>query len=275
MPYRENPLLRTATRRRLLGAAGLGASGLIVVSTLGSEASAVTLETHNEISGQPTFVQNLSTGSMTPASFRWNPTFYARVETWHAFWRLNTPDHWTIPHRYGLNGVYVAKPGAHGEGRAMDMSRLEFFNKQTGLMEIGFDGRFNVWRNQGGATLVETRRRYWGTVASLMYHFRDTLHYAYNADHENHAHADNSVSGTGNSNFVTGSRAQIKFVQSALTYIWGYNTAIDGGWGPQTDGNSRKALQRAGVSGGLTSSQANWLAFCRATFRFAVRKQNY
>ena len=64
-------------------------------------------------------------------------------------------------------------------------------------------------------------------------------------------------------------------MQSALTHIWGYATSVDGGWGPQTDGNSRLALARIGVTGGLTTSQANWLAFCRATFRFAVGKQSY
>jgi hypothetical protein len=264
------------TRRGALGLAGAGAAGIIIATTLG-EAEAATLESHNTVGspGQPTFTHNLGTDAMTPSTFRWNPTFYSRVQAWHAFWRANTPDHWTVPHRIGLNGVYVNKPGMHGEGRAMDISRIDYTNTQLGRVVRGFDGRHNVWGTTSGAAMVETRRLYWGTVASLNYHFRHVLHYFSNSDHDNHVHADNQHSGSGNSNFTTGSATQIKFVQASLTYIWGYNTAIDGGWGPQTDGNSRRALARIGVSGGLTSSQANWLAYCRATFRFVVGKQNY
>jgi hypothetical protein len=270
----HHPLLRRASRRTLLGAAGIAAAGFVISSSV-TEASAATLVSHNEIGNQPTYYHNLETDAITPSSFSYDPTFYGRVETWFAFWRANTPAHWTAPHRICLNGVYVNKAGAHGEGRAMDLGRLDFTNTQTGQLTRGFDGRHNVWQSQTGGTLTNTRKLYWGTVASLIYHFRDVLHYAYNADHDNHAHADNSISGTGNSNLVTSSVAQTTFVQSALTYIWGYGTSVDGNWGPQTDGNSRNALSRIGVSGALTTSQANWLAFCRATFRFAVGTQSY
>jgi hypothetical protein len=271
---REHPLLRRASRRVLLGTAAAGAAGLVIASAVG-EADAATLVSHNEIGGQPTYYHNLETDGITRQSFSFDPTFYSRVETWFAFWRLNTPDHWTAPHRICLNGVYVNKSGAHGQGRAMDLGRLDFTNTQLGQLVRGFDGRHNVWKAQTGSTLANTRKLYWGTVASLVYHFRDVLHYAYNAAHDNHAHADNSVSGTGNSNLVTSSTAQTTFVQSSLTYVWGYSTSVDGSWGPQTDGNSRKALARIGLGGGLTTSQSNWLAYCRATFRFAVGKQSY
>jgi hypothetical protein len=51
-------------------------------------------------------------------------------------------------------------------------------------------------------------------------------------------------------------------VQAVCTYIWGYSTSIDGLWGSQTDTNSRKVLQRLGLSGGLTTSVTNWRNFC-------------
>jgi len=261
------------TRRVVLGGAAAGTATLII-GGIADPAHALTLASHSEIYNQRTFYQNLSTGGISPASFRYDPMFYSRLETWFAFWRKNTPDHWTAPHRISLNGVYVAKPGWHGQGRAMDVSRIDFTNTRLGGYSVGFDGRHNVWRSRTGSSLVTTRRLYWGTVASLNYHFAYVLHYNYNAEHDNHVHADNGVSGSGNSRFTSGSSTQNKFVQSTLNYIWGYSTSIDGRWGPQTDSNSRKALARAGVSGSLTS-QANWLAFCRASFRLAVGKQSY
>jgi hypothetical protein len=267
-------LLGRTTRRGVLGLAGAGAAGIIVATTLG-EAEAATLETRDTIGGQPTFYHDLNNDTFRRTSFQYNPTFYQRVQAWHAFWRANTPAHWTVPHRIMLNGVYVNKSGAHGEGRAMDISRLEFTNTQTGRLEVGFNGRYDQWRHLTGLALTETRKRYWGTVASLNYHFRDVLHYLYNADHHHHAHADNKHSGSGNSNYTTGSAVQTRFVQASLTYIWGYTTAMDGQWGPQTDGNSRRALARIGVSGGLTSSQANWLAYCRACLRYVSGTQGY
>lgn len=261
------------TRRLVLGAAGAGTATLII-GGVADPAQALTLATHSEIYNQRTYYQNLNTGGISLASFRYDPTFYSRLETWFAFWRKNTPDHWTAPHRICLNGVYVSKPGWHGQGRAMDISRIDFTNTRVGTYNVGFDGRHNVWKYKTGTALTATRKLYWGTVASLNYHFRDVLHYNYNSEHDNHVHADNGISGSGNSTYSTGSNTQTKFIQSALNYIWGYGTTIDGLWGPQTDGNSRKALSRIGVSGGITA-QSNWLAFCRASFRFVVGKQSY
>ena len=139
------PLLRRASLRAVLGAAAPGVGGLVIAATL-NEADAATLVSHNEIGGQPTYYHNLETDGITRQAFSFDPTFYSRVETWFAFWRLNTPDHWTAPHRICLNGVYVNKAGAHGQGWAMDMGRHACAIPLVGGLVRGFDGRHKIGR---------------------------------------------------------------------------------------------------------------------------------
>ncbi len=174
-------------------------------------------------------------------------------------------------------GVYANRSDGcvsmHNFGRAFDLTRLYATN--AGVLTKVFNGRYDQWRSSTGSTLTTTRKRYWATAASLHYHFKYVLTYVYNTAHWNHIHFDNQVSGSGNSTFSTGSTSQVKHVQACCTYIWGYPTTIDGIWGPQTAGNSSKALARIGRSGAITSSQTNWLEFNKATLRFGSGRQAY
>lgn len=234
-----------------LGAAALGASGLVTAPP----AAALTLASHSEIWGQQTYYE--IGGAAT--SFSYDPAFYTQLETWLAFWYTHTPTTWVIPLRVYSYGAYVNKPGAHGLGRAFDLSQLRVTS--GGSVARTFWGRYDLWQSTTGGELSFWRRNYWGTSASLHYHFRNVLTYPYNADHHNHIHIDNLVSGSGLSTFDTTSKAQVQHVQACCTYIWGYATAIDGAWGPQTSGNASRVLARVGSSGSLTSSTANWRTF--------------
>lgn len=263
------------SRRKVLGAAALGVAGATVGFSAPASAHG-TLVGHNEINSVPIYyVGNGEPGTHSTQYF--NATFYSRLETWLGFYYLNVPTPWIGPMRINHLGVHVDKGDSmHTYGRAIDLSRYIFTNAATQTTFTGFDCRYNVWSGYTGSTLTTTRKRYWAGVAGLNYHFKYVLHYFYNADHHNHVHVDNEASGSGNSTFTTGSSSQVYSVQAACRYIWGYTSiAIDGVWGPQTDSYSRQALARIGRSGGLTSSQTNWLEFNKATLRFGTGRQSY
>jgi hypothetical protein len=258
MPGRTLLGMNGSMSRRSILAAGVAGSAAVLLGT--GHASAASLVSHNEINSQPTFYE--VNGAAT--SFRYEPGFYSRLETWHVHWRNWTPAHWTAPHKIYSYGAYVDKPGMHGEGRAFDLARMLITNRDTGAMFTAFNGRYDQWRNLTGDALRTARIRYWGTMASLHYHFRHVISYLDNAEHHNHAHIDNAVSGSGDSSFNTGSATQTYFVQAACQYIWGLSTGIDGDWGPETQRNSSTALARAG-SDGVITTQSRWLTFCKAS----------
>ncbi|QIX53910.1 extensin family protein [Rhodococcus sp. DMU1] len=227
------------------------------------------LDRHSEIGGAVTHSER----EKAPRSWEYDPGFYSRLETWLEFWDANTPTSWSSPRQLWGYGAYVNKPGYHGSGRAVDISRI--FVIKDGTLAERFNGRTDQWGGLTPGQRWEMRRKYWATSASLHYHFSDVLTYHHDQAHENHIHVDNGRSGSGNSRFSTGRRNQVWHVQSCCRYVWGYDTGMDGIWGPETDTDSRAALERIGRSGALTTSQANWLAFNRATTRFGTRRQTY
>lgn len=263
----------SVARRRILQLAGLSAAGL-AVGTVGTRTPAAahgTIVSHSEIWGAPTYYE--VTGAA--ASFGYEPTFYGRLETFLSFWFANTPVTWLEPMRVYTYGAHTdSRPSvAHNAGRGFDLTRI--YTTVNGSLTRVFNGRYDQWRSLTGSSLTTTRRWYWATAAGAHYHFRNVLTYPYNSDHWSHIHIDNLVSGSGNSTFTTTSEAQVKHVQACCTYIWGYSTAIDGAWGPQTDGNSRRVLSRIGRSGGLTSSTTNWLEFNRTSLRFGSGREAF
>ncbi len=286
------------SRRGLIGLAGAGAVGL-VIGGLPRSASAHgtfgTLVSHNEIWGQLTY-----TDSGGPKAYDYNPTFYSLLEQWLSFYWGHTPINWTTPMRVWSNGVHVDKGfgettcagvdgSCHAYGRAMDFARL--YMTVGGVLTRTFNPVYSThngqtgWRYYTGTALTTTRKQYWGCVASLDYHFRDVLHYWYtptyfsgakDTSHEWHVHADNGRSGSGLSTFApstTSRRVQVFTVQSCLRYIWNYAPTMDGIWGDQTQGMSDQILANMGLSGHLTSSQANWQAFLRAATRWGTGAQ--
>jgi hypothetical protein len=229
---------------------------------------------HNEILGFPTPYE----GDGRLRSFSYDDTFYSRVETWFQFFRVNTPIAWGPPFEIWCWGVFVDKGSCgtsfHKVGRAFDISRIYATDPATGTRSQVFNSRHDIWGDWTGSDLTTTRKRYWGTAASLHYHFRSTLTYFYDSDHDNHIHFDNGISGSSNTSFSSGSDSQVQHLQAALTYVWGETVGIDGIYGPQSTAAANRVITRIGRSGTL-STQANWLEFNRATLRFASGTQTY
>jgi len=218
------------------------------------------MSTESKIGGQVTYYE--STGE--PTSFRYDRVFYGRLESWLSRFSLWTPWHWARPFRLWCRG----------EGRALDLTRIDITDPEERGLVSGFSGRWDVWRNYSGTKYITARTTYWGTVASLHYHFRNVISYLDNEEHHNHVHIDNAVSGAGDSVFATGSRAQTLYVQAVCNYIWGYPTSIDGSFGPQTRRDSSAALARIGFDGDITT-QSRWLTFNKATAQMGLGSQSY
>ncbi|MFJ8589581.1 extensin family protein [Streptomyces sp. NPDC093595] len=210
-------------------------------------------------------------------TWQYDSAFYARLETWLEFWFLNTPNEWVFPIRLSGYGAYVNRnddcSSMHNFGRALDISRIHVTSGGTEIEAV--NARYDLWRTTTGEQLTSHLKRYWATSASLHYHFRHVLTYLYNTEHWNHFHIDNQLSESSNSTFSTGSFIQVQHVQACCRYIWGYSTAIDGQWGPQTESHSQAALARMGRAGSLASSQSNWLEFNKASLRFGTGADSY
>lgn len=251
------PLSRRRAMR--LAATGAVASGAALILGPATSAEAVTLESHSEVWDQRTYYEG--TGRAT--SFQYNPQFYAQCETWLSFFYSHTPGAWWRPIELWCDGVYVNKDGMHGEGRAFDLTRI-YVNWSGDRLQV-CNARYDQWKEWSeGPLKAQTRKYYWGTVASLNYHFTYVIHYLKDEVHETHIHFDNQVSGSGLGTFSTSRTTQVLSTQAILRYVFGYSTGIDGSFGPQTDSHSRDVLTKLGRSGGLTTSAANWRAFNEA-----------
>jgi hypothetical protein len=217
-----------------------------------------------QVVGCPTTVADLPFAEYDTA-------FYARLETWAGYFVNHTPSHWLTPLGFWGYGAYVNKPGQHGLGRALDLSRI--YVTQYGASSLACSARYDQWRGTTGE--AASQRRYWATAASLFRHFQYVLTYHHDTLHWNHLHVDTEVSGNQDSVFSSASTTQVKFVQSALRYVWGYSVvSIDGAYGPQTRDYASRALDRSGSAGAVTTF-ANWQRFCETTLRFGTGRSTY
>ena len=269
---KKQSAVRGASRRALLGAATVGVAGSLVgLSAAPASAHGTTVHT-NQINNQTLYyVGNGYPGTTYAQDF--NGTFYNELTNWMQFYVINTPYNWVGPIRINHLGVHgdADSTSMHYYGRAIDLSTVQFTDSNTGGLFNSFDCRWNLW-NPGNTTQLKW---YWAGVASLNYHVDYVLHYLYNAEHQNHVHADNQSSGSGTPVFRTNSRTQVLATQATLKYIWGYTSiAVDGIWGPQTSGFASQALARMGYSGGLTTA-GNWQNFNWGSTRFGTGKSAY
>lgn len=260
------------TRRLLLGGAlATTALGGLSLATAGTAAAHGEIVTYPGINGARTYYE-VSGGA---ASWGYQPAFHDRLNSWLAFWNANTPSTWADASQVWGYGAHTdsRESTAHNAGRGFDLSRI-----YTGADPLRrFFARYDIWKDWAENDTKRTvRRRYWATSAASHHHFQNVLTYLFNSAHWNHIHIDNLVSGSGNSTFSTGSRAQVQHVQACCRFVWGLDTAIDGVWGTQTANHSTRVLRAAGIgSGGITSSQSNWLAFNRHTMRKGYETQSY
>jgi hypothetical protein len=270
------------SRRKLVvaGAAGLAGAGLILPGRASAtepvepdDAGAVgpmAMITRNYLGSTGCHLAYEPTGN--GSSFTFETGFYNQLAAWKEYINDNTPAAWGWASTIYSYGAYTNKPGMHGAGRAFDLGRIIYRNSdgQTQLISM----RYDVWRNYSNADWY--KRRYWGTAASLMRRFRHVLTYMDNTTHWTHMHVDPHLYGElDDCYYSTGSTSQPYIVQGACRQVWGLSTAVDGQWGSETQSHSTSILRRIGRPTGTITDNANFRAFCTASFRKAVGTQSY
>ena len=209
----------------------------------------------------------LATGLVSISAIRGVPLQYERSSA-HAFLvarsflpyleaivdsvRHRVPASYGALQRISSAGMYVAKPGRHGEGRACDWDRLTFAHVSIAPIE-----------GDHASPDLARRRRYWAFVALCRSHCCYTLHGRYNRDHENHVHCDNSTGVEFNAN-----RSTVTLLQALLNDVHGAAPAltVDGVYGPRTRAATAVAIARLGLSGDV-HERAVWLALLRRSAR--------
>ncbi len=147
-------------------------------------------------------------------------------------------------------GMFVAKPGRHGEGRACDWDRLVFANAKISPLE----------REHKSASL-EKRRRYWAFAAICRSNSCFVLHGFFNAPHEDHIHADNST-GVG----FNSAESTVKLCQAVLNDIFGEHLEVDGDFGQNTRQAFARAASRLDLPDDIGDSMV-WRRFLRRSAR--------
>lgn len=129
-------------------------------------------------------------------------------------------------------GTFVNKPGQHGKGLAVDIDAI-------------------FWPSRVFVTKLYPSEPsfYLAIEAIFRRHFGLGLNYLYNAAHHDHFHLDLSLP----VDFVTSSKSYTLFLQASLVHIHGEELVIDGLWGPQTEGATKRALKAIGSSGTITN----------------------
>lgn len=167
-----------------------------------------------------------------PATFQCGPGFAKKLDATFA-------EIWAIAGNAEVvttGGLWVQKPGMHGQGRAFDLDGIFWAHRSLVTRRDGAEGR--------------DRRLYYGVEAVLRRHFGTVLDFHYNTAHHDHFHVDDGT-GVG---FRSGSRSTVLFVQAALNQFYTAGLAVDGVYGPLT----RAAL--ADVAGNV-NAPADWLAW--------------
>lgn len=136
-------------------------------------------------------------------------------------------------------GAYVNKTGYHGLARAFDLDGIFWKDKIFIANNYPADKSF-----------------YLGIEAVLRKHFGTVLNYNYNQAHQDHLHIDDGTA----IGFNAASKSKVLFTQDALRNVLDIPVAVDGIYGPETEGGIKQALEKLNISGLITSKQV-WLDF--------------
>ncbi len=162
-------------------------------------------------------------GSYSRRVIKCERTFYTMLVDWMQTLRFNSdifgPPGMNDLRWIGHVGAYVCKPGCHGQGRAIDINRIQWNG-----MAVDMHGGDHASNDR------TVRRRYLAVDASCRRYFRYTLDGWYNADHTNHIHVDDHSQPV----FSKDSVSDVGFIQAVCNNFDGAGLPADGQWGPKT-----------------------------------------
>jgi hypothetical protein len=200
--------------------------------------------------GVPLYYERLDVPK--PYSFRVARSFLPMLEATVDHVRARVPSSYGKLLRISSAGMYVAKAGRHGEGRACDWDRWTFEH-----VDIAPRDRHHAAQD------LARRRRYWALAAICRSLCCFTLHGEYDLAHTDHLHVDNSISTAFNTSFST-----ITLLQAVLNVIHGASPQlkVDGAYGPRTRAATLLAIKRLGLSGDVYD-RLTWIAFLQRSAR--------
>lgn len=192
-----------------------------------------------DIDGVPTMYIRSGDGVRRPAGFRCTYGFYDQLVLWVQYLKAIAaaagPEYAQLEWITSA-GAYVNKPGEHGAGTALDLDEVKF---------AGGPLIAPIARPQDSTDPL-VRRQYYALDAMSRTHFRWCLDANYNAAHEDHIHQD-----FGGMPPVLGqdSSSDTLFIQGMLNEFQDARLAVDGIWGPLTQGAFDESVRRLGYSG--------------------------
>ncbi|MGH9246460.1 MAG: extensin family protein [Acidimicrobiales bacterium] len=196
------------------------------------------------IDGRPTYYWRYVDGVPRRATFYSTYGFYDQLVRWiNDMQAVAGPNLGSVLSIVSA-GVYVAKPGQHGLGQALDLDRMQFYH-----------GTCTPYARVHASPERWIRRRYLAVDAVTRRWFRYTLDGWYNAAHADHIHMD---FGGLPVRCVKSSRSDTVFVQSACNNFEDAGLAVDGIWGPLTQGAFDQSMQLLEVAGDPHSSSSVW-----------------
>lgn len=200
----------------------------------------------NNIDGTPTMYMRTGDGQRYHTSFQATQGFYNALVQWIRDLRWISSDSAGYPDIEFVTsaGAYVNKPGQHGAGTAFDFDEVKWLDRWSRPI------------NQDHASgEIQLRRRYLALDAVVRRHFRFSLDGWYDAAHRDHIHGDFGGLPTV---CQTGSRSDTVFVQASMNNFMGSGMAVDGQWGPITDGAFQESIDILGVPGNPHTQVDAW-----------------
>lgn len=155
--------------------------------------------------------------------------------------------------RISSAGMFVQKPGAHGQGRACDWDRLVFANLKISPIE-----------HQHESPSLAKRMRYWAFGAICRSNCAFVLHGLYNAAHGDHYHTDNFTGVA----FNRQSEATVKLLQAILNDIHRHTPRLDtdGDYGQESRTAFGQAMEQLQLTGSIDDVEV-WRKFLRRSAR--------
>lgn len=201
------------------------------------------------IRGVPLYYGRYADGKLRRASFYSTAEFKQHLDLWvkglQLVSRRFAGDRFGTVTKIVCAGVYVNKPGQHGEGTAFDLDTVRWSG----------GARISPYRQQHASSKRVARRRYLALDATCRRRFRWVLNGWYNAAHEDHIHFDFGGLPTVLSR---GSTSDTKFVQAACNNFMGAGLAVDGAWGALTEDAFQRSRRRLQVTSDPFTRPRSW-----------------
>jgi hypothetical protein len=209
------------------------------------------LVTISDILGVPLFYERISAPGPRsfPVASSFHPTLVAIVKQLQE----RAPAGFGSLKQISSAGMFVGKPGAHGEGRGCDWDRLVFTNVQIAPIEQHHRSPSNV-----------ERMRYWAFGAICRSNCAFVLHGLYDDAHADHYHTDNM---TGIA-FNRDSEATVKLLQAVLNDIHDHTPKleVDGDYGSLSSSAFARAMDQLQLTGSIDDVDV-WRRFLRRSAR--------